>query len=147
MATSPASRPLQVIDGSGLPYFHIMVNIVARQPNAAARIVLTITIVKRKSVAANVDAPLKPIQPTSSTIVPRNAIGRWWPGMARGLPSLSNLPMRGPRIFAPQNAATPPIACTTPEPAKSSAPWPHFGPSTPSCDSQPPPHTQLPYTG
>ena len=47
MATRPASRPLQVIDGSGLPYFHHITNIVVRQPNADARIVLTITIAKK----------------------------------------------------------------------------------------------------
>ena len=60
-----------------MPYFFHITNIVVRQPNAAARIVFTITIVKRKSVAPKVEAPLKPIHPTSRTIVPRNAIGRW----------------------------------------------------------------------
>src|SRR5437016_4796949 len=67
--------------------------------------------------------------------------------MARGVPSSLNLPTRGPGILAPQKAATPPMACTTPEPAKSMAPCPHFGPSTPSCDSHPPPQTQLPKIG
>ena len=44
--------------------------------------------------------------------------------MAFGVPSLLNLPMRGPRIMASASAAHPPVACTTPEPAKSTAPWP-----------------------
>jgi phosphate transport system protein len=52
-------------------------NIAERHPNADARIVFTITTVRRRSVPANVDAPLKPIQPTSRMNVPRNAIGRW----------------------------------------------------------------------
>jgi hypothetical protein len=32
--------------------------------------------------------------------------------------------MRGPMMIAPCKGIEPPIACTTPEPAKSTAPWP-----------------------
>ena len=71
------------------------------------------------SLEAKVDAALKPNQPNSRMNVPSMAIGMWWPGRARGLPSLSNFPMRGPRTMAPASAAAPPMACTTPEPAKS----------------------------
>ena len=45
--------------------------------------------------------------------------GTEWPGMGTGLPLASNLPIRGPNISAPINAATPPKVCTTPLPAKS----------------------------
>ena len=76
MATRPASRPLAVIDGSGFPNTFHIVNIAARQPNADARIVFVITTVRRKSVPANVEPPLKPIHPTSRMNVPRIAIGR-----------------------------------------------------------------------
>src|SRR5438067_9643143 len=147
MATRPASNPFAVMDGSGFPNFRHITNIAAKQPKADARIVFTMTTVRRRSVPANVEPPLKPIHPTRRTNVPRTAIGRWWPGIALGDPSLLNLPIRGPSIFAPQNAATPPIACTTPDPAKSSDPCPHFGPIAPSCDSQPPPQTQFPKIG
>ncbi len=68
--------------------------------------------------------PLKPNQPKIRMIVPRMAIGRLWPGMATGVPSFLNLPMRGPSTMAPASAAKPPTACTTDDPAKSTAPLP-----------------------
>src|SRR5215203_5214515 len=52
--------------------------------------------------------------------------------------------MRGPIIMAPASAITPPMECTTPDPAKSTAPWPNCQ-FLPICASQPPPHTQLAY--
>src|SRR4051794_41059666 len=83
MATSPASRPLAVIDGSGLPNFFHITNRADRQPKADDRIEFTMMTVSRRSVPENVEAPLKPIQPTRRMNVPRNAIGMWWPGIAR----------------------------------------------------------------
>ena len=71
------------------------------------------------SVAAKVEAALKPNQPNSRMNVPSMAIGMWWPGIVFGEPSALNLPMRGPSTMAPASAAAPPMACTTPEPAKS----------------------------
>ena len=68
------------------------------------------------------------------------ANGIEWPGIARGLPSLPYLPMRGPSMAAPMSAAQPPTLCTTVEPAKS---WNGVS----SCDSQPPPQTQWTTTG
>ena len=64
------------------------------------------------------------------------------PGHRLRLAVRSYLPMRGPMTIAPASAMTPPIACTTPEPAKSTAPWPspQF---MPPCASQPPPQTQF----
>ena len=81
--------------------------------------VLAATVANWMSVAAKVEAALKPNQPNSRMNVPSIAIGMWWPGIALALPSLSNLPMRGPSTMAPARAAAPPTAWTTPEPAKS----------------------------
>ena len=88
-------------------------------PKAPAMAVLVATTANWTSVEANVDAALNPNQPNSRMNVPSMAIGMWWPGNARGVPSLANLPMRGPSTRAPASAATPPTMCTTPEPAKS----------------------------
>ena len=52
------------------------------------------------------------------------AIGKLCPGIALMLLSLLYLPMRGPSIHAPTNARTPPVMCTTDEPAKSAWPCP-----------------------
>ena len=106
--------------GSGflLPVY-INQNMSATAPKAAARAVFRATTAKRVSVTANVEAALKPNQPNSRMNVPSMAIGMWWPGRARGVPSLAYLPMRGPSTIAPARPATPPTACTTPEPAKS----------------------------
>ena len=68
------------------------------------------------------------------------AKGTLWPRMTRGLPSGPYLPMRGPRILAPQNEAMPPVMWTMVEPAKS---WNGVS----SWSSQPPPHTQRTTTG
>ena len=62
---------------------------------------------------------LNPNQPTKRMKQPMMAKGIEWPGIALGLPSGPYLPMRGPMIAAPTNAATPPVMCTMPEPAKS----------------------------
>ena len=94
-------------------------NIATMAPKAPAIAVLVATMANCTSVAANVEAALKPNQPNSRMNVPSMAIGMWWPGAPRGLPSLPNLPMRGPSTMAPASAATPPTAWTTPEPAKS----------------------------
>ena len=118
IATRPASMPLAIMPGSGLPVRLVIQSIAAMAPNAPAMAVLVATVANWMSVAAKVEAALKPNQPNSRMKVPSIAMGRWWPGMATALPSL-NLPMRGPSTSAPARAAAPPTACTTPEPAKS----------------------------
>src|SRR5699024_7827155 len=80
-----------------------------------------------------VDAPLKPNQQNQRMKTPSAAKVMLCPSIARGLPSLSYLPIRGPKIFAPTSAQIPPTICTAVEPAKS---W------KPSCASQPPPQIQ-----
>jgi hypothetical protein len=94
-------------------------NIAMIEPKAPAMAVFVATTANCTSVDANVEAALKPNQPNSRMNVPSIAIGMWWPGRARGVPSLAYLPMRGPRTIAPASAAAPPTMCTTPEPAKS----------------------------
>ena len=87
-----------------------------------ASMVFTTTKLMRRSVPASVEPGLKPNQPKARMKVPSTTIGTLCPGMAFGLPCESYLPMRGPMTMAPASAMTPPIACTTPEPAKSTAP-------------------------
>ena len=119
IATRPASMPFTIMPGSGLPIRFITQNIAIVAPNAAAIAVFTATTVKRRSVAANVDAALNPNHPNSRMNVPSIAIGMLCAASARGFPSGPYLPMRGPSTIAPASAATPPMACTMPEPAKS----------------------------
>ena len=57
--------------------------------------------------------------PNQRRHVPRTTRVAECPGMSTGLPSLSNLPMRGPIRTQAQNPLKPPTMCTTPEPAKS----------------------------
>ena len=108
---------------------------------AAARLVVTKTraaVSSAPPVRATVEQPLKPNQQNQRMNTPSAPSVSEWPGIARALPSLPYLPMRGPRIAAPTNAATPPTMCTAVEPAKS---W------KPICASQPPPQIQWPETG
>ena len=85
-----------------------------------------------------VEPGLKPNQPSHRTNRPMTARDMLWPGMARGLPSLPYLPMRGPRSMAPASADQPPREWTTASPAKS---------RNPRSASQPPPQTQWPTMG
>ena len=80
--------------------------------------------------SATVEPPLKPNQQNHRMKQPNAPSVSEWPGIARALPSLVYLPMRGPRIAAPISAHRPPTKCTAVEPAKS---W------KPISLSQPPP--------
>ena len=115
---------------------------VVRVATAAARFVLKKTrdaLLMASSLSmATVEAPLKPNQQNQRMNTPRAAMDRLWPRIARGFPSFPYLPTRGPRIFAPIRAQTPPTICTAVEPAKS---W------KPISASQPPPQIQWPDTG
>jgi hypothetical protein len=146
IATRPASSPLAIMLGSGLPKRAIMNTIAAIAPPVPASMVFTATTAMRKSVPASVEPGLKPNQPKARMKVPTIAIGMWCPGIATGRPSLVYLPRRGPSTIAPASAATPPTMCTTDEPAKSTWPWPRPK-FVPRSASQPPPQTQLPNSG
>ena len=118
-------------------------------PVAPASNVLTAAMTARSRkapVKPSAEPGLKPNQPKKRMIVPRMPIGMLWPGMALAVPFLLKRPMRGPMTMAPASAVTPPIMCTTPEPAKSTAPLPQ--PMVrPRLASQPPPHTHMPTSG
>src|SRR5439155_11699517 len=86
---------------------------------------------------------LKPNQPKNRMIVPSTPIGMLWPGIVFALPSLLNLPIRGPNTIAIASPTAPPVIWTTPEPAKSTEPLPSPT-ERPRLASQPPPQTQLP---
>jgi hypothetical protein len=75
IATRPASIPLHIIDGSGLPNFHIITSVAKSAPEAEASIVLTAMIAMRLSVADSVDPGLKPNHPKARINVPSITIG------------------------------------------------------------------------
>ena len=65
-------------------------------PKAPAIAVLAATTANWTSVAAKVEAALKPNQPNSRMNVPSIAIGMWWPGMRARLAVLVELADAGP---------------------------------------------------
>src|SRR5262245_63534991 len=75
IATRPASMPLTIIPGSGLPVRNIITNMAMTAPKAAAIAVLVATTANWTSVAASVEAALNPNQPNSRMKQPSIAIG------------------------------------------------------------------------
>ena len=139
IATRPARAPFIPMVRSGLPATIHTVAVAAIAPAAAARLVLMATrAMSEPSPTPRVEPGLKPNQPNQSRNIPSEARGRECPSSTLGLPSGPYLPMRGPSVLVPMNAAQPPTACTTVEPAKSVKPMPA---------SQPPPQIQWPTTG
>ena len=87
-----------------------------------ASIVLTAMLPMRRlplPEAPRVEPGLNPNHPKARMKQPVSTITRSCPGIAKGLPSRVNFPMRGPMIIESASAVMPPTACTTPEPAKS----------------------------
>ena len=111
-------------------------------PAAAARLVLTSTTLMLTASAAlpraSTEPPLKANQPIQRMNTPSVTISTLEGGVGRALPSLRNLPSRGPMIMTPASAAQPPVLCTMVEPAKS---------TKPRSASQPPPQVQEPTIG
>src|SRR5262245_40130189 len=101
----------------------------AEQPPAAPAskvLIEAITARLRKPPKNPREEPgLKPNQPKNKMIVPNTPSDWLCPGIALPEPALLNLPMRGPITSAPARATQPPIICTGPEPAKSTAPLPN----------------------
>ncbi len=129
---------------SGTPSTSHPVTMAASAPAAAARVVVTATLAKSAPTAASVEPALKPYQPNHRMNTPSAPRVSEWPGMARGLPLSSYLPIRGPMIETATSAATPPTRWTTPEPAKSRNPVvPKGSPSPVKGESHPFPQTQL----
>src|SRR6056297_1030340 len=86
---------------------------------------------------ASCEPPLNPNQPSHRMNIPSVASARLDPGIGTTRPSLY-LPLRAPRMSAPDSAAQPPTECTMVEPAKS---------EKPIALSQPPPQVQDACTG
>ncbi len=63
MATRPASRPLAIMPGSGLPVRFVIHSMAMKAPKTPAMAVLVATTANCTSVPAKVDAALKPNQP------------------------------------------------------------------------------------
>ena len=106
MATKPANEAFKHMPTSGLPYF-IQVKIIAVHVATAGAIVVVAKMVANwiSFVAA---APLNPYHPNHKMKHPNAPNGILCPGIPFGLPSLLNLPIRGPNIAAPINAVKPP---------------------------------------
>src|SRR5213083_2480039 len=75
MATNPASVPLAIIEGSGLPYLNHMYSIDVIPPAAPASIVFVAMTPMRRSDPASVEPALKPNHPNARMNVPISAIG------------------------------------------------------------------------
>src|SRR6266545_3839032 len=126
-------EPLRIIERSGLPKnFQAIMDAATAPPAAAVFVVTAIRPIAFQS-AAMVLPGLNPNQPNQRTKVPIVAAVMLCPGIGMTCPSLPYLPMRGPSIAAPTNAAQPPMEWTCVEQAKS---------NSPSFASQPPPQIQ-----
>lgn len=66
-----------------------------------------------------VEPQLKPYHPNHKMKVPSTIKGKLWGPNSSGV---WKRPLRGPAMAAPTKAPTPPVMCTTPEPAKSMKP-------------------------
>ena len=122
MATRPASEAFRHIETSGLPYLTQVNTIQVTVASAGAIVVVTNTLPSCSTVVHA--APLNPYQPSHRINTPREAATRLCPGKAFTFvtfpeASLSNLPIRGPRIDAPTRAAIPPTMWMQLDPAKS----------------------------
>jgi len=112
------------------------------KPAAPARFVLTSTMLiataSETPPSASCEPPLNPNQPNHRMKTPRVTVGMLDGGVGRAVPSLRNLPRRGPTTRRPARAAQPPVPCTMVDPAKS---W------NPSWYSQPSHQVQAPTIG
>ncbi len=82
IATSPASMPLHIIDGSGRRLSIFRKHIAPNAPVKLDNIVLTKIEEIRRSVPESVEPGLKPNQPNARMNVPMTTIGMLWPGNA-----------------------------------------------------------------
>ena len=72
IATRPASMPLHITDGSGLPKRKYIPSAAKHAPAAEASIVFSATAAIWASVPASVEPGLNPNQPKARIKVPRN---------------------------------------------------------------------------
>ena len=88
-----------------VPVFSRAVATAASTPKAAARLVMIRISAKRPSSASRVEPGLNPNQPSHRISTPSPNRGMLCPGIARGLPSLPYLPLRGPSSSSAASAA------------------------------------------
>ena len=109
--TRPAKEPFKDIDTSGFLYLTHVIASTVKVATAAARFVVT-KILPAVTIASpsmeTVDAPLNPNQQNHKINTPSAPIVRLCPGIAFDFPLFEYFPIRGPKIFAPTKAATPP---------------------------------------
>mmetsp|Transcript_2069 Transcript_2069/g.5209 ORF Transcript_2069/g.5209 Transcript_2069/m.5209 type:complete len:216 (+) Transcript_2069:617-1264(+) len=128
MDTRPPRMPLPTAITSHTCDMRYSMATDTRPAVAAERVVVTHTRARSRAYCTpranteRVEPPLKPYQPIHRMKTPRIWSTELCPGMCTGLPSVSNRPIRGPRKAAPMSADTPPVMCTTPDPAKSTQP-------------------------
>ena len=140
--TSPAIAPFRPANRSTRPRIGREMARAAMTPAAAARFVLTSTMLIATASAAlpsaSWDPPLNPNQPNQRMKTPSVTTRMFEGGVALATPSRRNLPSLGPTTSIPASAAQPPVLCTIVDPAKS---W------NPSPSSHPPPHVHAPTIG
>ena len=140
--TSPAIVPFSAANRSMRPSSERETSMAVMTPAAAARFVLTSTMLMDTAstalARASWDPPLKPNQPNHRMKTPSVTTTVFEGGVGLALPSRPNLPSLGPTTSIPASAAHPPVLCTMVEPAKS---W------KPSSASHPPPHVHAPTMG
>ena len=140
--TSPASAPFRPANRSMRPKIGRDTMSAATTPAAAARLVLTSTLLMATASAAlpraSCEPPLNPNHPSQRISTPKVTTSTLDGGVDLTLPSLRNLPSRGPMISRPAKAAQPPVVWTMVDPAKS---------TKPASKSQPWPQCQAPTIG
>src|SRR5579875_3195997 len=134
MATNPASKPLMVKPKSNLPFAgpsQSANNMAPKPPVQAANVVLAaIRPMPSASIADSVLPGLKPYHPNHNKNAPTVATTKL---CGAGMPPftasslLNRRPNLGPNTIAPAKETTPPMVCTTVEPAKSRKPVPSVG--------------------
>ena len=111
IATKPASEAFKHIPTSGLPYL-IQVKI-KQETVAMAGATVVVTKIEPSCGTVVAAAPLNPYHPSQRIKTPKAPAVMLCPGIALTLTtfpflSVSNLPIRGPKILAPINAEIPP---------------------------------------
>ena len=122
MATRPASKPLPLIEASGLPFEAPHVEHGAERSGAACqhgvhgdRADAQVAVRGSAQRAAGIESEPAEGEDEAADQHGRNVVA----DDRIAEPSRLNLPMRGPMISATASAVIPPTACTTPDPAKS----------------------------
>src|ERR1044072_2014657 len=109
MPTSPAIAPLPAMPTSSDRLLIQTASEAPITPAAAASCVLSITSPKKEAEVSKVEPPLNPNHPIQRMITPRPNIGTDGPGVPRGLPFASYLPLRAPSSSSAARAPVAPV--------------------------------------